>query len=484
MRRVRGMETPRVWRNVLNIVSRLLLTLLTLSVLAAFAPGPLRAEEPASTFEERLRRLEKLLEETRAELAAARASAAGDPQRLAEIERKIDVLAREIEQLKLGEAAAAAPAGTGERRYGVGPAASKVYGRNQGVSIGGYGEFIYENFRRRRQDGEASGLGSRADVARAVLYFGYKFDDRWVLNTEIEAEHAVTASDKGGELEVEFAYLDYLFSQPVRARAGLLLIPMGLINELHEPPTFLGTLRPDVEERIIPSTWREIGAGVYGDSGRFSYRLYLVNGLTSAGLAAEGIREGSQEGSEAAAQNWAVTGRLDWSPTPGALVGGSFFSGDSDQGRTTSAGRGFAGRITLWDAHADWKWRGLWLRALYARTTIGDAAAINAANGLEGTASVGRRQWGWYAQAGFDVLSLAPGARASLTPFARYERYDTQAAVPEGYARNPENRVRVLTLGAVFKPIEQIAVKLDWQQRRNDARTGVDQWNVGLGYLF
>src|SRR5262249_18090531 len=199
---------------------------------------------------------------------------------------------------------------------------------------------------------------------------------RWVLNTEIEAEHAVTASDKGGEVEVEFAYLDYLFSKPVRARAGLVLIPMGLINELHEPPTFLGVLRPDVEERLIPTTWRELGGGVYGDSGGFSYRLYLVNGLTSEGFTAKGIREGSQEGSEASAQNWAVTGRLDWSPTPGALLGASFFSGNSDQGRTTPDGHGFSGRTTLWDVHGDFKWRGLWVRALYARTTIGDAAAI------------------------------------------------------------------------------------------------------------
>ena len=464
--------------------SRLLLPLLAALALSLSTPGSLSAQEPAPTVEERLRRLEKLLEETRAELSAARASATADPQRLSEIERKIDVLAREIEQLKLGEAAAAAPAETGERRYGVGPAASKVYGRNRGVSIGGYGEFVYENFAGSRQDGEPSGLHSQADLLRAILYFGYKFDDRWVLNSELEVEHAVTASDKGGETAIEFAYLDFLFSRPVRARAGLVLIPMGLINELHEPPTFLGTLRPDVERRIIPTTWRELGAGVYGDTGRFSYRLYLVNGLTSARFTSEGIGEGSQEGSEVSAQDWAATGRLDWSPAPGALVGTSFFSGNSDQGRTTPSGRGFSGRTTVWDAHADWKWRGLWLRALYARTTIGDAAAIDEANGLEGDASIGRRQWGWYGQAGFDVLSLVPGSRASLTPFLRYERYDTQAAVPEGFARNPENRVRVLTVGAVFKPIEQIALKLDWQQRRNDARTGVDQWNVGLGYLF
>lgn len=464
----------------MKLITRVTVALIAVAALAAAAP--VLADEPRETVEQRLERLEKLLVETRAELAAAKAAAGADPQRLREIERQIEVLAREIEQWKLGEAAPPA-AESKDTRYGVGPAAAKVYAK-KGVSIGGYGEFVYQGFAGRRQDGEPSGLRNEADLARAVLYFGYKFDDQWILSTEIEVEHAVSASDKGGEVEVEFAYLDYLFSKSLRARAGLVLIPMGLINELHEPPTFLGVLRPDIERRLIPSTWRELGAGVYGDAGRFSYRVFAVNGLNSEGYTAEGIREGSQEGSEAAAENWAVTGRLDWTPVAGGLVGASFFTGNSDQGRSTPAGRSFSGRTTLYDVHADWKWRGLWLRGLYVRTTVSDAAAINEANALTGGASIGRRQWGWYLQGGFDVLSLRAGARASLTPFLRYERYDTQAAVPSGYERNPENDATLLTIGAVFKPIEPIAVKADWQRRTNAARTGVDQWNVGLGYLF
>lgn len=442
---------------------------------------PARADEPAQKLERRIERLEKLLAQTRAELEAVR-SAASDPGRLAEIERKIEVLAREIEELKLGEAAPAAVEGK-DLRYGVGPAASKVYGK-KGVSIGGYGEFLYQNFDGKRENGKPSDLRSQVDQLRAVLYFGYKFDDRWVFNSEIELEHAVTASDKGGEVAVEFAYLDYLFSKPVRARAGLVLVPMGLVNELHEPPTFLGARRPDVERFLIPSTWRELGAGFYGDADRFSYRLYAVNGLNSEGYSAEGIREGRAEGSEAAAENWAVTGRLDWTPVSGTLLGASFFSGDSDQGRKTPSGGSFSGSTTVFDVHADWKWRGVWLRGLYARTTISDTAAINEANGFEGDESVGSRQWGWYLQSGFDVLSLKAGSRAALIPFVRYERYDTQSRVPAGYSRNPENDVKLLTIGVVFKPIEPIAVKLDWQQRKNAASTGVNQWNVGLGYLF
>jgi hypothetical protein len=451
-------------------------------VLTALAAASARGDEPPLTPEQRIERLEKLLDKTRAELAGLKAAPSADAARLAEIERQIEILAREIEQLKMGEAAAA-PASGIEQHWGVGPAASRVYAR-KGVSIGGYGEFAYSNFATLRQNGEASQQRSHVDMLRGVIYFGYKFDDHWVVNTELEAEHAVTASDKDGEVEIEFAYLDYIFSKPLRARAGLILIPMGWINELHEPPTFLGTLRPDVEQRLIPSTWREIGAGLYGDAGRLSYRLYGVNGLNSAGYSAEGIREGSQEGSEAIAENWAATGRLDWTPAEGAVVGASFFCGKSGQGRLTPGGETFSGTTTLFDVHADWKWRGLWLRGIYVRTSISDVTAINEANAFEGDESVGSRQWGWYLQGGFDLLSLKAGSRAALTPFVRYERYDTQASVPTGYARNLENDATVLTLGAVFKPIDPIAIKVDWQKRSNAARTGVAQWNVGLGYLF
>jgi hypothetical protein len=87
-------------------------------------------------------------------------------------------------------------------------------------------------------------------------------------------------------------------------------------------------------------------------------------------------------------------------------------------------------------------------------------------------------------QGGYDVLSLMARARASLVPFVRYEEYDTQKAVPFGYERNPENDRQELTLGLVFKPIDRLAFKADWQQRHNAAGTGVNQWNLALGYIF
>lgn len=462
---------------------------------AVFAQAP--APTPA---DERIERLEKLLAETRAEVAALKAASAGGATdaRLAEIDRKIEILAAEIEAMKLGDAAVPAPAtgpaapvkavgsvpqDTGQR-YGLGLSAAKVYGLRRGVSIGGYGEALYENFAESRQDGAASGREDRIDFLRAVVYLGYKFDDHWVLNTEIEYEHAVTGEDAGGEVALEFAYVDYMHSPALNGRAGLVLVPMGLVNELHEPTAFLGARRPDVERFILPTTWREIGGGVYGDTGLLSYRAYVTSSLDSADFTAAGIRSGRQQGAEASARDWALTGRLDFTGVPGLLVGASVFSGDTGQGRATLGGDELDARTTVWDVHADWRWRGLQLRALYAGSSIGQAAEINALNGLTGDQSVGSRQEGWYVQGAFDVLSLTAGAKAALLPYVRYEQYDTQARVPAGFARNPASDNEELTLGLAFQPIDQLIFKADWQERRNAARTGVNQWNVSLGYIF
>jgi hypothetical protein len=181
---------------------------------------------------------------------------------------------------------------------GFGPAASKVYKVRQGVSLGGYGEVLYENFASETQSDVPSGLTDQIDALRAIVYVGYKFSDKILFNSEVEFEHGST--EEGGSVSVEFAYLDYRLSPQVGVRAGLLLPPMGFLNEIHEPPAFLGALRPVTEQLIIPSTWRENGIGVFGGTESFNYRAYLINGLDATGFTAEeGLREGRQNGAEA-----------------------------------------------------------------------------------------------------------------------------------------------------------------------------------------
>ncbi len=438
--------------------------LLPLLMVLALAPAAFAQSE------ERVRELERQIEQLKAKIAAMRGSS--DADRLTELERRLEVLAGEIEKLKIGEAAAEA----GESQYGLGPAASKIYRTDRGLSIGGYGELLYQNFDGERDNGAESGRTDTFDLLRGVLYFGYKFNDRWLLNTEIEYEHA------GSEVSVEFAYLDYLWRPEASLRAGLLLVPMGFINELHEPTVFLGANRPDVERLIIPTTWRENGFGLFGEAGPVSYRTYVVNGFRGAGFTAAGLRGGRQKGNQAKAEDFAWVGRLDFTGVPGLLVGGSAYVGDSGQDLKTSQGAGISVGTSLIEGHLEWRWRGLEFRALGVQAELDDVADLNRALGLTGNQSVGEKLQGYYLQLGYDVLA-GRGERA-LIPYARWESYNTQDEVPAGFRANPANDVEVLTLGVALKPIEQIILKIDHQNYDNAAGTGVDQFNVLLGYVF
>lgn len=387
----------------------------------------------------------------------------------AELERRIDSLAGEIERVDLGDLVPP----VGESQFGLGPAASKVYGVEQGVSLGGYGEVLYEDFESDLDDG-SSGAPDEFDLLRAVLYVGYKFDEHWVFNSELEFEHA------GEEVGVEFAYLEYLHSEALNARGGHLLVPMGLINERHEPTTFLSAKRPGVESVILPTTWHENGAGLLGAVGQFDYEAYLINGFDGAGFAASGLRDGRQGGSEAVAEDLAGVARLDWNGVPGLMLGVSGYQGDS--GQTLS---GVDLDTTIYEGHVDWNWRGLSVRGLVAQAELDDVAALNAALGLAGTASVGEELEGYYVELGYDVLgALRPESGQSLSPFVRYEAYDTQAEVPAGFASDPANDVEITTVGLAYKPHHQIVIKVDWMDADNDAGTGQDQLNVAMGYVF
>jgi len=457
--------------------------------------GPIRTacaaegtSEPGAAHaatQKRIDDLEKKIDELTKQLADARASGTGLPaDRLAELERRLDVLAAELEKLRSGSAAEEAPLAPG---HGLGPAASKIYGKDRGVAIGGYGEALYQNYSTRADDGSPTELEDTIDLLRAVFYFGYKFDKGIVFNSEIEYEHASTGEgdEERGEVSVEFAYLDFPVGKSWGIRAGQQLTPIGMINELHEPPIFLGARRPDVETVIIPSTWSEVGVGGYGSWGPIEWRANLMAGLDAEGFEASGIREGRQSGSQSLTDGIGFAGRLDWTPLPGLLVGGSGYVGNSGQNLNDAAGSPIRARTTLYDLHADWKWRGLQARAVIAQGRIGDTDRLNEVLGFAGTESIGKANHGWYGELGYDVLSgRETGAGAALIPYARYERYNTQDDVPDGFTPDPADAVRVRTCGIAYKPIPNIVIKADHQEYSNDAGTGVDRINVSMGYLF
>lgn len=415
--------------------------------------------------------------------------------RLTELEQRLDAMSRELEALKVPQTAAETPL---EKKHGFAPGASKVFGVKQGVSIGGYGEALAQTYRERRQDGLPSGKANTWDAYRVILYLGYKYNDWILMNSEVEFEHA--HSKVRGEVEVEFAYLDFQLSRALcrkstpctyGVRAGMLLMPVGLVNELHEPTLFPSARRPNVESAIIPTTWSEMGAGAYGEWGPVALRGYVVNGLQAvkdsavSGFSSAGIRNGRQKGSSAQAEDVAGVLRADVAGPFGLSAGGSVYGGRAGQNVLNAAKREIRGRVTLTEGHATFQFRGLDLRGLYARGTIGGADQITFANTPTGksTRGVGDVQMGWYVQASYDVLSLFT-CDQSLSPFIRYERYDPQARVAKGFTKDPALFVKETTVGIAYKPHQQVVVKGDVILQQNRASTGVNQFNAAVGYLF
>ena len=358
-----------------------------------------------------------------------------------ELERRIELLAEELERLRSGEPEYEVTIDQA-RALGLAPSAAATYEIDSGVSIAGYGEALYENY--------ASDKTTQFDYLRAILYAGYRFNDKFLFNSEIEVEHAK-------EIFVEFAYVDYLATPNFGLRAGMLMIPMGLVNEFHEPTVFIGAERPVTENKIIPTTWRENGGGFYGAFDNLAFRAYIVNGFNGSAFSSSGLRGGRQKGGKAKASDMAFTGRLDITPTPGVFFGASFYTGGSGQGDIVDdSGRNYGVRTNIFDVHAQAQVRGVDLRALFAQAGLDDTSMLNQVLGLEGQSGVAEKMQGGYVQLGYDLLSQVPEAGGvGLTPYLRYEKVDTHTALAAGFTRDPGKNNTYTTLGIELKPIPE-----------------------------
>lgn len=347
------------------------------------------------------------------------------------------------------------------------------------TTLGGYGEVHYANATGPDTPGEVN-------LKRFVVYLAHSFNDQLVFRSELEVEDArIEGGQSGGEVALEQAYLDYRLKDWLTVRTGLVLPPVGIVNETHEPPTFNGVDRPAFDHDVIPTTWREIGVGALGrvpGVQGLSYRVYVVNGLKAEGFSAdEGVRAGRQEGREASFANPSLTGRLEWA-RPGLKVGGSFWYGGTADTVGALGPGAFAAPITLVSADARYDAGPFALRGVVANITVSDAQAINAAFGQ----SVGSRIAGGYLEAAYNVLAaLAPASVQKLNAFVRHERYDTQAGVPAGVTRDEALARRITTFGLTYKPTWNTAFKGDYQLLRNRAGVGeAEVLSLGVGYQF
>jgi hypothetical protein len=402
---------------------------------------------------------------------------------LRELIRRIDILTEEIEKAKLGEVAEP----NYESVYGMGPAASRVYQlQNPGISFAGYGEIVYNNFAQKKDDDSASNAKNQIDYLRHVMYLGFRFNDWLLFNSEIEFEHGKTAEGSAGSVAIELGYIEAAFSQAFSLRTGMVLIPAGIINEYHEPSTFHGSLRPETERNIIPTTWRAIGVGFLGaTTGSFSYKLYLTESLDASGFSAGGIRGGRQNGAKAVAEDFGLSGRFNYAGVSALDIGTSFFVGNTGQGLSDSNGAGIPATLSLVAGHFTYLKRGLELRGLAAYSKISDVARLNSALNKTGINSIGESQFGYYLTVAYNILPLLVQSTTHyLAPFVQYEKLDTQNEVPEGFSKNPANARTNITAGLTYKPHPHVAFKFDHINRKNQAGTAIDQFNLAVNYLF
>ncbi len=382
--------------------------------------------------------LYKIIQEQQKQIKALESKVDAAAHQAAEADKKIEAAGAQIEEASQPVATAAAVSKT---------------------AVGGYGELHYNNL---NGDGGASDL-DEIDFHRFVLFFGHAFNDRTRFFSELEIEHAlVEDTDDGsgpGEVELEQAYLEYDVTDALSAKGGLFLVPVGILNETHEPPTFYGVERNPVEAAIIPSTWWEGGAGLSGSFGDgFSFDFALHSGLKTSIDSKYAVRSGRQKVARASADDLAATGRLKWTAIPGVEVAGSI----QYQEDITQSTDPLAGSALLYETHVALAQGPFGLRALYALWDLDGS----------GPASVGADE-----QSGFYIEpSFKPTEQIGL--FARYNLWDNRAG------GNFDSEKTQWDVGVNYWLHPQVVLKADYQMQDNDDGKDRDGFNLGIGYQF
>ncbi|MFZ6746251.1 hypothetical protein ACO0LC_23730 [Undibacterium sp. JH2W] len=442
------------------------------AVSAALISGIFAA--PAHAGEaELLQKIEKLA----AELEAIKAELASTRKKTEVVEQKQEVMISNAAKAQAATPAAIAPLASAQTTDVNNDSLRKAM---QQTVISSYGEINYTRPR------EASNQ-AQADVGRAVIGITHRFNEKTKMVAEFEWEHAIASKGDAGETEVEQLYVEHEIKPGLSAKAGLFLIPTGLLNTSHEPTAYYGVHRNFVETAIIPSTWREVGLGLSGshDNG-LSWDLGLTTGfnLTKWDANSGDGRESPlgaihQEGQFAKSRDLSMHAAVNWRGVPGLLLGGSVFSGKVGHATTDFAAND--ARLTLWDLHARYNPGKLDLTALYARGSISNTGDLNLT--FVGQPNpVPSAFAGWYLQGAYQLWK---NEDYSLTPFLRYEQFNTAksyAFVPLGLGVAASPDEKVTTIGASFKIGEGVVLKADYQKFKQDSSR--DRFNLGAGYSF
>jgi hypothetical protein len=324
------------------------------------------------------------------------------------------------------------------------------------TQLGGYGEHHFNNFKHKDDE---------VDAHRFVLYLNHQFSDTVRLFTELEVEHGVAGEGKDGEVELEQAFIEWDFTENHRLHIGQFLVPVGILNETHEPDTFYGVERNNVEKNIIPTTWWETGVQIVGEiAPGLSYNAGVHSGLevladtTNENYADKGylIRGGRQKSSEANAEDLAATARLKYTGIAGLELSATYqHQQDVTQGQENSVGAS----ADLIEAHVIYQSGDFGLRALYAMWDIDGADAK----------ALGRdEQEGWYIEPSYKLTER-------LGIFARYSEWDNEAGLSN------DTEVEQWDYGIAFWLTPRVVLKADITDTVNKAD---DAFNLGVGWSF
>jgi hypothetical protein len=340
-----------------------------------------------------------------------------------------------------------------------------------GMTFGGYAEVLYN------QPESANG---EIDVQRLILLFGYKFDDRTQFVTEVEFEHVK-------EVYIEQAFVNYALSNSLNVRAGLMLVPMGIINEYHEPTTFNGVERPSMDNKLVPTTWREIGMGLSGRSDALSlrYQAYIFNGFLShngsGGLikGSNGFRSGRQKGAESVFRTPNLSMKLDFYGINGLRLGLSGYFGKTQAANEVFDTSGSTVGMSMLGLDARYSYRRFTARGQYITSSIKDAFQYNQLTSKDLASSMA----GYYIESAYNLLPITN--RQRLFAFVRYENFDTHKSVPSNVVQNPSFHRKEITTGLSYHLAPGAVFKIDYQNKSTaivDSDKG--QINMGVGVWF
>ena len=345
----------------------------------------------------------------------------------------------------------------------------------KGLTIGGYAEAHYNR---------ATGKNAKLDVHRMVMLLGYKFNDRTQFITEVEFEHVK-------EVYIEQAFLQYSLTDNLTVRAGLMLVPMGIINEYHEPTTFNGVERPSMDKSIVPSTWREIGLGLSGryNEASLRYQIYMFNGFKSQNGSkllggSNGLRNGRQKGAESTMNSVNFAGKLDYYGLPGLRLGLSGYFGRTQSEVEVQDIDGADVGVAMIGLDARYAYKRFTARGQFITASITDSKAYNSYYNVSTGSELGSKLQGWYVEGAYNLLSQEK--EQQLVGFVRYEDYNTHASVADGITKNLAFDRDEITIGLTYTVAPGAAFKADYQFK-NTAEAGskaIKQLNLGFGIWF